>query len=83
MKTEMSNLVRERLAEGVRVMEAVAHDEALHDTLTAAADSTAEALLAGRKLMVAGNGGSAADAQHIAAEYWYSTWFRVTGANHG
>jgi D-sedoheptulose 7-phosphate isomerase len=61
--------VREKLHEGLGVMEAVARDAALHATLVAAAQATADALLAGHKLMVAGNGGSAADAQHIAAEF--------------
>ncbi|MFZ0337358.1 MAG: D-sedoheptulose 7-phosphate isomerase [Terracidiphilus sp.] len=64
-----TNLVREKLFEGLSVMEAVAHDAALHATLVAAAEATADALLAGRKLMVAGNGGSAADAQHVVAEF--------------
>jgi D-sedoheptulose 7-phosphate isomerase len=64
-----TDLVREKLLEGLRVMEAVAHDTTLHAKLAAAAEITADALLAGRKLMVAGNGGSAADAQHIAAEF--------------
>jgi D-sedoheptulose 7-phosphate isomerase len=63
------DLVRAKLLEGLGVMEAVAHDAALHTTLVSAAEVTADALLAGRKLMVAGNGGSAADAQHIAAEF--------------
>ena len=62
-------LIREKLLEGFGVMEAVAHDAALHRTLIAAAETTADALLAGRKLMVAGNGGSAADAQHVVAEF--------------
>ncbi|MGA2570019.1 MAG: D-sedoheptulose 7-phosphate isomerase [Terracidiphilus sp.] len=65
----MSSLVREKLLEGIGVVEAVARDAALHATLTAAAEATAEALKSGRKLMVAGNGGSAADAQHLAAEF--------------
>jgi D-sedoheptulose 7-phosphate isomerase len=65
----MSNLVREKLLEGLGVIEAVAHDAGLHATLTAAADATADALKSGHKLMVAGNGGSAADAQHLAAEF--------------
>ena len=65
----MTDLVREKLLEGLSVMEAVARDAALHATLTAAAEATAEALRSGRKLMVAGNGGSAADAQHLAAEF--------------
>ncbi|HTM07224.1 MAG TPA: SIS domain-containing protein [Verrucomicrobiae bacterium] len=39
------------------------------DTLLAAIDAVAEAFLRGNKLMIFGNGGSAADAQHIAAEF--------------
>jgi D-sedoheptulose 7-phosphate isomerase len=64
-----TDVVRAKLLEGLGVMETVAHDAALHATLVAAADATAGALLAGHKLMVAGNGGSAADAQHVAAEF--------------
>lgn len=65
----MNDLVREKLLEGMGVIESVARDAELHATLAAAAETTAEALLAGRKLMVAGNGGSAADAQHLVAEF--------------
>lgn len=65
----MSELVRDKLLEGVSVVDAVARDTALHATLTAAAEATVKALRSGRKLMVAGNGGSAADAQHLAAEF--------------
>ena len=66
--TDMTNLVRDKLLEGLSVVEAVARDAALHATLTGAAETTAAALESGHKLMVAGNGGSAADAQHLAAE---------------
>src|SRR2546428_10628791 len=38
------------------------------DALERAVDLVAEALAAGRKLLLFGNGGSAADAQHLAAE---------------
>lgn len=69
MSDKTTDLVREKLLEGLGVMEAVAHDTTLHATLVAAAQATADALLAGRKLMVAGNGGSAADAQHVVAEF--------------
>lgn len=68
-KNDMSDLLRQKLAEGVQVMQAVASDVGLQATLIAAVEATAEALLAGRKLLVAGNGGSAADAQHLAAEF--------------
>jgi D-sedoheptulose 7-phosphate isomerase len=61
--------VRQILAEGIAVMQAVERDAAIHATLTRAAEATAEAMRAGRKLMLAGNGGSAADAQHLAAEF--------------
>ncbi len=37
--------------------------------MVAAGKLTAEAMQAGRKLMVCGNGGSAADAQHLVAEF--------------
>lgn len=66
---EMTGLVREKLLEGVGVAEAVARDAALQATLIAAAEAAAQALKSGRKLMVAGNGGSAADAQHLVAEF--------------
>ena len=36
--------------------------------ITKAADMIADALVSGRKVLICGNGGSAADAQHIAAE---------------
>ena len=65
----MSDLVQEKLLEGMSVVEAVARDAALHATLIAAAEATAEALKSGHKLIVAGNGGSAADAQHLVAEF--------------
>jgi D-sedoheptulose 7-phosphate isomerase len=64
-----TDLIRKKLLEGLSVMETVARDSALHATLVAAADATADALLSGHKLMTAGNGGSAADAQHVAAEF--------------
>lgn len=68
-RNDMNDLLRQKLAEGVQVMQAVASDVGLQATLIAAVEATAEALLAGRKLLVAGNGGSAADAQHLAAEF--------------
>ncbi len=65
----MKNLVREKLIEGIAVVDAVVQDAALHATLDDAAVVTAAALKSGCKLMVAGNGGSAADAQHLVAEF--------------
>lgn len=42
--------------------------ESLCDVIAAAAVAVTDALRAGRKVLLCGNGGSAADAQHIAAE---------------
>lgn len=69
MEGAMTTLIREKLLEGLAVVEAVAQDTTLQATLADAAELTAAALKAGRKLMVAGNGGSAADAQHLVAEF--------------
>jgi len=65
----MSDLIQEKLVGGLAVLQAVAADSALHATLKEAAERTASALKCGHKLMVAGNGGSAADAQHLVAEF--------------
>jgi D-sedoheptulose 7-phosphate isomerase len=65
----MSEVVKDVLAEGIEVLQAVERDTTIHATLSQAAEATASAMKSGRKLMVAGNGGSAADAQHLVAEF--------------
>ncbi len=50
------------------LMEAVARDGALIGAVEAAAAALTATLRAGGKMLIAGNGGSAADAQHIAGE---------------
>ena len=65
----MSELAQRKLAEGINVLEAVVRDAPLLEALEKAAQKTASGMKAGRKLMVAGNGGSAADAQHLVAEF--------------
>ena len=65
----MRGLVAEQLQQSIAVLSAVAADTALHEKLVIAARQTADALRSGHKLMVAGNGGSAADAQHLVAEF--------------
>lgn len=65
----MTRLVQEVLAEGIAVVQAVERDTELHATLTQAAEATAAVMKVGCKLMVAGNSGSAADAQHLVAEF--------------
>lgn len=69
MESTVNDLVKDKLIEGMRVIGVLSEDSQLHSTLAEAAQFTASAMRNGRKLMVAGNGGSAADAQHLAAEF--------------
>jgi len=64
----MKHILREQLGKTIRVLEQVRADDALLGDVAGAAEATAKAMLDGRKLLVAGNGGSAADAQHLVAE---------------
>ena len=65
----MIDLVRKQLSLSVETMTLVLNDAAIHAAVVEAGRITAEAMKAGRKLMVCGNGGSAADAQHLVAEF--------------
>src|SRR5690606_3041181 len=59
---------REILEESIRLKQAVAADPVLLADLHRAAALMTECLRNGGRVMLCGNGGSAADAQHIAAE---------------
>ncbi len=61
--------VTDYLAHSVAAMNAFAADGTLQATLLRMAEVTTAAMRAGGKLLIAGNGGSAADAQHIAGEF--------------
>ncbi|MDF1614749.1 D-sedoheptulose 7-phosphate isomerase [Desulfurivibrio dismutans] len=61
-------MIAAQLAETRRVVEAMAADQKLCATLSAAAAAWVACLQKGGKILLAGNGGSAADAQHVAAE---------------
>ena len=60
--------VREQLLATVRNLETMAADSALIDLVATVAGKCSEALRRGNKVLFAGNGGSAADAQHLAGE---------------
>jgi D-sedoheptulose 7-phosphate isomerase len=65
----MKDLVRRQLAQSIATLQAVHDSQEIHDAIVASGELTAKAMSAGRKLLVAGNGGSAADAQHLVAEF--------------
>jgi D-sedoheptulose 7-phosphate isomerase len=64
----MSDKIAGLIRKSIEVKEATLQDAALLARMQAAADATTAALKADKKILFCGNGGSAADAQHIAAE---------------
>ena len=62
-------IVAAHLRRSLEVIERVAGDAAFGAAVLAIAQAVEKSLRAGGKVMLAGNGGSAADAQHIAGEF--------------
>jgi D-sedoheptulose 7-phosphate isomerase len=69
LRNAMKSLVRNQLAQSIATLESVMADENIVDAIVRAGELTATAMRQGGKLMVAGNGGSAADSQHLVAEF--------------
>ena len=67
----MDNLafINEYLQETLDVKRKIANDNLLIQKISGVADVCCEAFARGNKVLIAGNGGSAADSQHIAAEF--------------
>ena len=62
------HLIQARLAESTVVKETMRRDDEFTSTLASIAAAVVDAYRTGNKVLLFGNGGSAADAQHIAAE---------------
>jgi D-sedoheptulose 7-phosphate isomerase len=60
---------RSYLVQSHKVLEAAAQNEQFLNQLVAISDAIVNCFRAGGKVLLAGNGGSAADAQHIAGEF--------------
>ena len=74
MKTQentklLSDLVRDRIQRSIEVKQALLSAAAFRDRIAQAAIQIVRALRTGGKVLFFGNGGSAADAQHLAAEF--------------
>lgn len=69
MESELKLTVSEQFAEISKVLEAMSSSLELRDEIHRAAMICHESLSNGGKILLAGNGGSAADSQHIAAEF--------------
>jgi D-sedoheptulose 7-phosphate isomerase len=69
MDTEPDRYVAHYLDTSREALDDFASDPAMRALMIGMADDIAASMRAGGKLLVAGNGGSAADAQHIAGEF--------------
>jgi D-sedoheptulose 7-phosphate isomerase len=68
MSQDDNDLIATHLAHSLAAFERASRDAAMRDVARQIAATIVAALRAGNKLLLIGNGGSAADAQHIAAE---------------
>jgi D-sedoheptulose 7-phosphate isomerase len=64
----MQDVIHQQMQQAQAIMAAMQSDHTLRSALEAAARSCIQSLERGGKILLAGNGGSAADAQHIAGE---------------
>jgi D-sedoheptulose 7-phosphate isomerase len=65
----VDSLIRERIARNMEIKEALLADSTFHSQLGQIAGRIISSLRAGGKVVFFGNGGSAADGQHLAAEF--------------
>ena len=68
MSEELISKIKKTFEQSIVTKQAVL-DNGLYKVLISAGDKVAESIENGGKLMICGNGGSAADAQHLAAEF--------------
>ncbi|WP_153100736.1 D-sedoheptulose 7-phosphate isomerase [Paraburkholderia hayleyella] len=65
----MKDTIRQEISKAIDVLTAMRADEDLMIRVAGFAQTIVDTFKAGNKVLIAGNGGSAADAQHIAGEF--------------
>jgi D-sedoheptulose 7-phosphate isomerase len=68
-KETVNSLIQDRIRRSIEVKNALLADGGLHGSMAEAAAQIVKSLHAGGKVILCGNGGSAADSQHLAAEF--------------
>ena len=68
MSTSSQNLFKQAAEEALKNLQSILDNQALHQNFEKMVEMIATSLKSGGTLFVAGNGGSAADAQHLVAE---------------
>lgn len=79
MKQSTPEIIKSQIAESIATKEALLNDPSLQDAIKRAAEVCVNAYRNGKKTMFAGNGGSAADAQHLAGELVSKFYFDRPG----
>jgi D-sedoheptulose 7-phosphate isomerase len=69
MESLMKEYIANRLSSSQLLIEKMANSESLIETIKISTLVCVDALKKGKKILLAGNGGSAADAQHMAGEF--------------
>ena len=64
----MSNYLKQEISRSMQVLQAMLDDSALSDTVVRLSAACTKSIASGGKVMFCGNGGSAGDSQHLAAE---------------
>ncbi len=67
--TKMQNKIKEIISESISVKQHILQDEVLLNTVAQIADTIVKVFKNNGSVLLCGNGGSAADAQHLAAEF--------------
>lgn len=65
----MRDYIKDYISDSIKTKQLIFADEVLQEKIAEAAMSIINAYKNDKKILIAGNGGSAADAQHIAAEF--------------
>lgn len=66
---QITQIIQHRIAASIAVKQQLLEDEKINATLEACINVIVNAFATGNKVLFCGNGGSAADAQHLAAEF--------------
>ncbi|MBK9579566.1 MAG: D-sedoheptulose 7-phosphate isomerase [Fibrobacterota bacterium] len=75
----MKDVITKQIRESIEVKQRLLEDVSIQDRIHQAAEAMISAYRAGKKTLLAGNGGSAADAQHIAGEFVSRFYFDRPG----
>lgn len=75
----MREYIQDYINNSINVKKTLLNNESMVDTIAAISKTIMEAYNRGNKVLIAGNGGSAADAQHIAAEFVSRFYFDRPG----